>query len=129
MTMTNDILEYDLWNLEQSLKHVKESTMGKLKNQVTEEMEVTGMDIDEVLERRGKRYGEDQQVSGLSQAIKEALHVSPSWEQMEPYMQESLDMIANKLARICNGDPFYDDSWRDVAGYAQLVVNELEKTK
>ena len=127
MMTENELLEYDLWNLQQSIKNVKESTMGKLKNQVTEEMEVTGMDIDEVLERRGKRYGEYQQVSFLSQAIKEALHTSPSWQQMEPYMQESLDMIANKLARICCGDPYYEDSWKDIAGYATLVSKELEK--
>lgn len=127
--MANDILEYDLWNLEQNVKQVKEQMMGKMKEQVTDEMYVTGMDIDEVLERRGKRYGEYQNVSQLSQALKEALHVAPSWQQMEPYMQESLDMICNKLARICNGDPYYDDSWRDIAGYAQLVVIELEKTK
>ena len=125
--MANDILEYDLWNLEQNVKQVKEQVMGKMKEQVTDEMYVTGMDIDEVLERRGKRYGEYQQVSFLSQAIKEALHVSPSWEQMEPYMQESLDMICNKLSRIANGDPYYHDSWKDISGYATLVTNELEK--
>ena len=33
----------------------------------------------------------------------------------------------NKLARICNGDPFYHDSWHDVSGYARLVEIELEK--
>jgi hypothetical protein len=48
---------------------------------------------------------------------------------MEPYMQESLDLIANKLARIVNGDPFYDDSWHDVGGYAKLVEIELAKGK
>ena len=41
-------------------------------------------------------------------------------------MIEALDLICNKLGRIANGDPTYDDSWRDIAGYAQLVVNELE---
>jgi hypothetical protein len=102
--------------------------MGKMKQQVTEEMETTGNDIHEVLEARGRRYGEYQNVSQLSQAFKEAVHISPSWEQMEPYQQESLDLICNKLSRICNGDPFYVDSWRDIAGYAQLVVNELEKS-
>ncbi len=35
-------------------------------------------------------------------------------------------MIAHKLARICNGDPDYGDSWRDIAGYATLVADRLE---
>jgi sulfur carrier protein ThiS len=42
-------------------------------------------------------------------------------------MLESLDMIANKIARIVNGDPYYKDSWQDIAGYAQLIVNKLDK--
>ena len=35
-------------------------------------------------------------------------------------------MIAHKIGRILNGDPNYADSWVDIAGYAQLVANELE---
>ena len=101
--------------------------MGTMKNQVTAEMEITGNDIHEVLEARGRRYGEYHMVAQLSQALKEGLQVSPSWVHMEPHQQESLEMICNKVSRICNGDPFYVDSWRDIAGYAQLVVNELEK--
>jgi hypothetical protein len=46
---------------------------------------------------------------------------------MEAYMQESLDMICNKMSRIVNGNPYYDDSWVDIAGYATLVVKQLEK--
>tara|TARA_R110002153_G_scaffold51805_5_gene145464 strand:+ start:1403 stop:1852 length:450 start_codon:yes stop_codon:yes gene_type:complete len=107
-------------------KQMENYYMGQVKNQVTEEMDNTGMDIDEVLAERGNRYGEYRSVAMLSQALKEALQVSPSWEQMEPHQQESLEMICNKVSRICNGDPYYVDSWRDIAGYAQLIVNELE---
>jgi hypothetical protein len=57
------------------------------------------------------------------------LRLGASWDKMEPYMQESLDLICNKLARIVNGDPFYDDSWHDVGGYAKLVEIELAKGK
>jgi hypothetical protein len=40
---------------------------------------------------------------------------------------EALDMIAHKIARILNGDPNYADNWIDIAGYATLVANRLEK--
>ena len=40
-------------------------------------------------------------------------------------MLEALDMIFHKIGRIGNGDPFYDDSWIDICGYSQLVVDEL----
>ena len=45
---------------------------------------------------------------------------------MPAYMLESLELIANKLARILNGDPMYDDSWRDISGYCTLVLMEIE---
>lgn len=38
-------------------------------------------------------------------------------------------MILHKVSRIINGDPSYADSWRDIAGYAQLIVNELDKAE
>jgi hypothetical protein len=41
--------------------------------------------------------------------------------------REALEMIAHKIARILNGDPNYSDNWIDVAGYATLVANRLEK--
>ena len=103
--------------------------MSKIKDQLIEEMEATGMDMEEVLQARGNRYGEYKHVSDDSQQLKDIVRGRVAWKHMEPYMQESLDMICNKLARVINGDPYYDDSWRDIAGYATLVVKELEKTK
>lgn len=91
-------------------------------------------DIQSTLEERGSRYGEFPNHAKISQDIQKAMMVGymmrgdgQSIEELEPYMLEALAMIAHKIGRILNGDPYYDDSWRDIAGYAQLVVNELEK--
>ena len=86
-------------------------------------------DVTETLDTRGNRYGEYSKVSGTAQFLKGAIRYGDSWDKMEPYMQESLDLICNKIARIVNGDPFYDDSWHDVGGYAKLVEIELAKGK
>lgn len=81
--------------------------------------------IQEILNERESRYGDYTKVSFVSQVIKNATrqYLSP----MHTFQRESLDMIANKIARICCGDPDYIDSWDDIAGYAQLVANELRK--
>jgi hypothetical protein len=92
-------------------------------------MEKEMKDVTETLDTRGNRYGEYRNVSRTAQFLKDTLRSGESWDIMEPYMQESLDLIANKLARIVNGDPFYDDSWHDVGGYAKLVEIELAKGK
>ena len=86
-------------------------------------------DITETLGQREGHYGSYVRVATTAQWLKEGLRGGDSWGIMEPYMQESLDLIANKLARIVNGDPFYDDSWHDVGGYAKLVEIELTKGK
>ena len=47
------------------------------------------------------------------------------WNNLTSSQKEALDMIQHKIGRILNGDPTYDDSWKDIAGYATLIVNEL----
>mgnify|MGYP001447795042 FL=1 len=86
-------------------------------------------DVTETLGLRENRYGEFRNVSATSQWLKDIMRSGASWKGMEPFMQESLDLIANKLARIVNGDPFYDDSWHDIGGYAKLVEIEIAKGK
>jgi hypothetical protein len=83
--------------------------------------------IDETLEQRGNNYGDYRDVAYAAQELKKTLRYSKSWHSMEPYMQESLDMICNKMSRIVNGNPYYDDSWHDICGYATLVEKQLEK--
>lgn len=83
--------------------------------------------IDETLEQRGNNYGDYRDVAYVAQELKKTLRYSKSWHNMEPFMQESLDMICNKMARIVNGNPYYDDSWHDICGYATLVEKQLEK--
>lgn len=82
-------------------------------------------DINETLKERGDRYGSFKEHARIAQNIKRAMRDSPNWESLPDDMKESLDMNANKTARILNGDPFYPDSWHDIAGYATLVEKEL----
>jgi hypothetical protein len=85
------------------------------------------MNIQKTLDERGTRYGEFPEHAVISQRLKRVMKATPVWDKLKPHQQEALEMIQHKIARILNGDPNYDDSWRDVAGYATLVVNELNK--
>jgi hypothetical protein len=62
----------------------------------------------------------------LIQDIKNVMREHGSWKSMDADMQESLDMIVTKMARILIGDPYHHDSWIDIAGYAMLVANRLQ---
>lgn len=78
-----------------------------------------------VLDERRKQYGAYEDVSNVSQALKAILHPCMRVG-FDNTKRESLDMICNKLARIVCGDSNLVDSWKDIAGYAQLIVDRLE---
>lgn len=83
------------------------------------------MDITEVLEERGKRYGEFSEHARITQDIKQVMYLTDNWGSLTPAMKEALEMVAHKIGRILNGDPTYKDSWTDIIGYAKLVEDKL----
>ncbi len=85
----------------------------------------TGDPISTLLAERGKRYGSFDSHAKVTYSIKRIL--MPAYDRMEDDQKEALDMICHKLGRIVNGDPHYADSWVDIAGYAQLVADRLQK--
>ena len=81
--------------------------------------------VDTTLNERGQRYGEFAGHAGVTQTLKRAMGQHPGWRKLADDQKEALEMTAHKIGRILNGDPTYDDSWKDIAGYATLIVNEL----
>ena len=82
--------------------------------------------VSQVLAERGKRYGIFSEHARITQNIKRAMEDSPNWKSLAPDQREALEMIAHKVGRILNGDPNYDDSWVDIAGYTTLVSKRLQ---
>jgi hypothetical protein len=81
--------------------------------------------IEDTLAERGKRYGRFEDHARIAQALKECMRMQDGWARLRPDQREALEMVAHKIARILNGDPNYDDSWTDIAGYAELVAERL----
>jgi len=80
-----------------------------------------------ILKERQKTHGEYTNVARISQALKAILQDGPTHDNLSLMQRESLDLICTKLARIVCGNPNEPDHFRDVAGYAQLALNELDK--
>jgi hypothetical protein len=81
--------------------------------------------IQATLAERGKRYGSFDEHARITQNIKRAMQDSQNWNALTDSQTESLEMLAHKIGRILNGDPHYKDSWVDIVGYTQLVVDQL----
>lgn len=78
-----------------------------------------------LITERGSRYGKFKDGAEIMQELKGVMREVDGWHNLTPSQREALDMIQHKIGRILNGDSTYDDSWKDIAGYATLIVNEL----
>lgn len=81
--------------------------------------------VEELITERGTRYGKFKDGAEIMQSLKDTMRDVDGWNNLTASQKEALDMIQHKIGRILNGDPTYDDSWKDIAGYATLIVNEL----
>lgn len=81
-----------------------------------------------VAQRRG-RYGPLIESGKVAQDLEDYLRALPGWSRLEYDQKEALSMVMHKISRIMCGDPDYDDSWVDIAGYAQNIVNRLREVQ
>lgn len=86
---------------------------------------ITNNSTDQLITERGSRYGKFKDGADIMQSLKDVMRDVDGWNNLTASQKEALDMIQHKIGRILNGDPTYDDSWKDIAGYATLIVNEL----
>lgn len=84
-------------------------------------------DIRQTLAARGARYGAFEDHARIAQRIQDCFRAQYGWDSLAPDQRQALTVIADKIARMLNGDPTYLDNWVDIAGYAQLVADRLER--
>jgi hypothetical protein len=82
--------------------------------------------VEAMLKERGKRYGSFTGHAAIAQKLKDVMRNNSDYNKLSNDKREALEMIQHKIARILNGDPNYADSWVDIVGYAQLVVDALK---
>jgi hypothetical protein len=87
------------------------------------------MSIEDTLAERQQTHGDFSVQSMISQMIKLEMREATcsNWDNLDWDMQESLDMIVHKIARILAGNPEHIDSWHDISGYATLIEKRLKR--
>ncbi|MGL4893730.1 MAG: hypothetical protein ACRC47_02605 [Shewanella sp.] len=90
---------------------------------------ITTDEIYDTVTQRGERYGLFSDGAVIMQDLKGVMRATPGWERLTPSQREALEMIQHKIGRVLNGDPTYDDNWRDIAGCAKLILDELNGVK
>ena len=82
-----------------------------------------GEGMTELLNERQKTHGGYGDTATMAQALKEEMRRGKNWSVLDDTQRETLEMIATKIGRILSGNPHEPDHYRDIAGYAQLIVN------
>lgn len=82
--------------------------------------------IETVLAHREKTHGLYSDQAKLSQTLKRIFRGTKNWGRLDDCQAQSLELFCDKLSRILNGDHNESDHWQDIAGYATLIVKELE---
>lgn len=86
------------------------------------------MSIEQTLSERHARYGRFSEHAVIAQAMQDAMRDTEGWMRLAADQKQALTTIADKIARILNGDPDYADNWHDIIGYARLVEDRLTKS-
>ncbi len=81
-----------------------------------------------LLNKREMTHGDYLANATLSQKLKANIRHHVLTE-LPKDQRESLDLICTKIGRICTGNPNEVDHWKDIAGYAELVVSRLERRR
>lgn len=81
--------------------------------------------VHETLADRGRRYGSFANHAHIAMNIKRQYATVPNFYLLKDDQRQALEVIADKIARILNGDPNYTDNWHDIQGYAKLVEDRL----
>jgi hypothetical protein len=85
------------------------------------------LSVSDTLAERGARYGQFCDHAKIAQGIQDVMRDAPKWDQLDYDMKQALSVIADKIARILNGDPFYLDNWHDLSGYATLIERRIQQ--
>jgi len=77
----------------------------------------------DILSERQKTHGDYYRTAMMAQELKDAMRRGVNWKLLDDMQRETLEMVATKIGRILSGNPHEIDHWKDIAGYAQLIVN------
>lgn len=76
---------------------------------------------EELVDSRSALYGTFCGRADLTVDLMERLQKHPKWPAIPSWGKWALTMLVEKIGRIVEGDPSYDDNWKDIGGYAELA--------
>lgn len=76
---------------------------------------------EELVESRKALYGTFCGRAELTVSLLEVCQGHPKWHNVPSWGKWAITMLIEKIGRIIEGDPKYEDNWKDIGGYAELA--------
>lgn len=83
-----------------------------------------------IVQARRATHGEAvYTLRAATEAMRLLTGVAEDQENINPVLLQCLNMICFKIARAMNGNQMHEDHWLDVAGYAEIALEEIKREK
>lgn len=88
-----------------------------------------------LLDERSKTHGHIEDNAFFTEKLTDVARLTApklgrrTWDDMGPTPRLCLGMILHKIGRVLSGNWREPDHWRDIAGYATLIADRLEKNE
>ena len=83
-------------------------------------------DIEATLNERQSTHGSFTENAVIVDRLMAVISNTANWPDMSAVQREAVNMAIRKLARILIGDALLLDNWRDLVGYLQLAINDMQ---
>lgn len=84
-------------------------------------------DVKDLIRSRGVKHGAFETNAQYTQSLYGVVEDSINYPLLTDVQSCALYMICHKIGRILAGDPREKDHWLDIAGYATLVIEDMER--
>lgn len=112
---------------EEQMKWVSAAASEAIEKAVNYLTPVPAPSVQDTLAEREVQYGSFANNAAAAQMIKEVFRGARGWAEAQDDVREALDVIATKISRILSTTHEKADSWHDIAGYATLIENRINK--
>jgi hypothetical protein len=82
-----------------------------------------------IIKERSHTHGKFEDNAHLTAEMVALLRCSRNWHRLNDAQELAIRMVCHKLARALSGNHLEVDHYKDIAGYAELIVNNIKNDR
>jgi len=108
---------------------MNDSTVNDSMSKLVEAITIINKTPDAPPLRLSAAHGNFTDNARIAQNLKSMLHGEPTWDSLECWQREALDMICSRMGRILAGHPGHPKHWFGIINFANLGLDPNYRVK